>query len=79
MANTRTGTEIKGNGCDIKFKASDLNCSKGIDYNVETGQLIISKLPDGAVAQLKEFFGDIEPLENAKRSDDEVMDKDLRV
>ncbi|MGF1905305.1 hypothetical protein [Aliivibrio salmonicida] len=71
--------EIKGDGYYIKFKASDLNCDKGIDYNVETGQLIISKLPDDVVTQLKELFGDIEPLESAKRSDDEIMGKDLRV
>lgn len=71
--------EIKGDGYYIKFKASDLNCGKGIDYNVETGQLIISKLPDDVVAQLKELFGDIDPLESAKRSDDEVMKKDLTV
>ena len=46
--------EIKGDGYYIKFKASDLNCGKGIDYNVETGQLIISNLPDELIKQLKE-------------------------
>lgn len=50
--------EIKGDGYCIKFKVSDLNCGKGIDYNVETGQLVISKLPDSVVAQLKEIFNE---------------------
>ena len=71
--------EIKGDGYYIKFKTSDLNCGKGIDYNVETGQLIISKLPDSVVAQLKELFGDINPLESAKRSDDEIMSQNIEV